>query len=138
MKDLSYYKSKRFAYTLIVAAIFITAVFFFGMKDANVSVTDGKLEVKGIYGFKADIQNLKVDTVNSLPEISMRTNGFAGGGVLKGYFKTSDDEKIKLFIHKNSLPYIKITGEGLQTVYLNFSSQEKTYNLYNLLKSGSL
>ena len=137
MKDLSYYKSKRFAYTLIIAAIFITAVFYFGMKDPNVIVTSGKIEVKGIYGFTANIQNLKVDTVNSLPEISMRTNGFSGGGVLKGKFRTRAGENIKLFIHRESLPYIKISGEGLKTVYLNLSSSEKTISLFTQIKSNS-
>lgn len=104
MKDLSYYKSKRFAYTMIIAAIFITAVFYFGMKEPNVIVASGKLEVKGIYGFTADIQNLQTDTVNSLPEISMRTNGFAGGGVLKGKFRTQSGEDIKYLSIGNHYP----------------------------------
>jgi hypothetical protein len=65
----------------------------------------------------------------------MRTNGFAGGGVLKGHFRTHSGENIKLFIRESSFPYIRITGEGLQTVYLNFSDPEKTTHLYSTIKS---
>lgn len=134
MKDLSYYKSKRFAYTLIAAAIIITAVFYFGMQDPNVTVTDGKMEIKSIYSFKADIQNLKVDTVNSLPDISMRTNGFAGGNVLKGHFRLTNDEKVLLFVRKHSLPYIRITQNGERTVYISYKDPDQTRALFNKLK----
>ncbi|NJK97560.1 MAG: DUF3784 domain-containing protein [Bacteroidales bacterium] len=106
--------------TFAGTAIFIAAIFFFGM-----------------YGFKADWNKIKVDTVSELPEITMRTNGFQGGGVLKGHFKTRSGEVIKLFIHKNSLPYIRITGEGLKTVYLNFKSPEKTLQLLTQINSKS-
>ncbi len=134
MKDLSYYKSKRFAYTTIVAAIFITTVFYFGMKDPKVIVAHGKFEVKGIYGFIADIKNLKVDTVSSLPEISMRTNGFAGGGVLKGKFTLTNDEKVLLFARRHSQPFIRIMGSGERTVYISYKDPDQTRTLFNKLK----
>lgn len=133
MKNLSYYKSKGFVYSLIAAAILISVIFYFGMKDPRVIAAGGKLEVKGIYGFTADIQALEVDTVYSLPEISMRTNGFAGGGVLKGKFKLSTGEKAVLFVSKSSKPYIRIRQAGQGTVYINFKNPNQTLVLYDKL-----
>jgi hypothetical protein len=129
--------TRNIAYTLAGTAMIFAAISFFGMQDAKVEIVGNNLKVKGMYGFEAELNALKVDTVSVLPDISMRTNGFEFLGVLKGYFRTRSGENLKLFIHKNSLPYIRITGGGLETVYLNFKSPVKTYQVYNQIKSKS-
>jgi hypothetical protein len=129
---------KNLVITLSATALFIAATSFFGMQEPKVEILENIIKVKGMYGFEAELNKLRVDTVSILPDISMRTNGFEFLGVLKGHFRTHSGENIKLFVHKKSYPYIRITGEALETVYLNFKSPEKTSEVYNQIKSKSL
>lgn len=123
--------------TLSATALFIAAISFFGMQEPKVEILGNNVKVNGMYGFEADITKITVDTISILPDISMRTNGFEFLGVLKGHFRTRSGENIKLFVRKRSTPYIKIIGENLPPVYLNFKSPEKTYEIFNLIKSKS-
>jgi hypothetical protein len=70
-----------------------------------------------MYGEKLVISEIEtICLTDSLPSISIRTNGFSLGKSRKGYFKTEAGEKIKLILNTERKPYllfVKKTGEKL-------------------------
>jgi hypothetical protein len=74
-----------------------------------------------------------MDTISNIPEISLRTNGYALGRTLIGNFKLSDDRRAKLFIKRGFPPYLMIISKDRVPVYINFKNSQKTIDLYNNL-----
>jgi hypothetical protein len=99
---------------LIVTMAGVGYLFILGYKDSSILLVGNKLEITGMYGEKiekAKVINAKL--VNELPEITMKSNGFAAGDFRKGYFKTKDRKTIKLFVNKKQNPLLLLnTTEG--------------------------
>lgn len=74
-----------------------------------------------------------IQLVDKLPEISIRTNGFALQTIKKGYFKTANGEKIKLLINTDKQPIIYITTTDNQNIYYS-SKNESNLIILNELK----
>jgi hypothetical protein len=94
------------------------------------------MTISGMYGLSvpyADI--LQTDTLQTLPGIRSRTNGFAAGKVLKGHFKLSDGSNVMLFITEGIPPYLLIKTQST-TVYLNFKNPPRTREVYQIIKSS--
>lgn len=109
---------------LALTLVFILALFNYGHRETKIIITDEQIEFSGHYG---EIINLKdIDTMylaHSKPELKYRINGFASGDTKKGYFRTSESEKVKLILNSSNKPYIYIkTKEGREVYY---SSGEK-------------
>ncbi|HXY39547.1 MAG TPA: hypothetical protein VEQ10_07755, partial [Vicinamibacteria bacterium] len=65
-----------------------------------------------------------------LPRILARTNGFAGGGLLRGWFDVQGMGRTKLFVDAGSSPYLLLrTRRG--AVIVNFSDPQRTQALYD-------
>jgi hypothetical protein len=126
--------------TYIVMAIIIVVVvgvgflMYAGMKDSEISLTARTLEIKGLSGMKIARDDVTYFSVaDSLPDISSKANGFAGGEFKKGAFKTDDGRIVKLYINKKSHPYLLIKTV---TDEIYFSSGEiPAAELYNQLKA---
>lgn len=121
-----------FVLALVIPAVLVLS----GTRDVKVAATDSDLIVKGVYGLKinyADITHL--DTISSLPNIRLRTNGYAFSKTLKGNFRLDDRVHAKLFVKKNAPPYIFIKTDS-QNIYLNFRDPAYTLELYNRIKPG--
>jgi alpha-acetolactate decarboxylase len=65
-----------------------------------------------------------IEIVNELPEITLRTNGFASGNVQKGYFETKSKENVKLIINGDQRPVILITNLRDKKIY--YSAKKKS------------
>ncbi|WP_353722382.1 DUF3784 domain-containing protein [Dyadobacter sp. 676] len=92
---------------LVVAGVAIGSMFFASMKNSQIFLAPNELEIKGIYGMKIARDDVTYFAVtDSLPDISSRASGFAGGEFSKGAFKTDDGRIVKLYINKKipSLP----------------------------------
>jgi hypothetical protein len=116
---------------LLISALILVPNF----KETRVQLNDNAFKIKGIYGLTisyADIE--QIDTVSSIPKISLRTNGYAFGKTLIGNFKFKDDSHAKLFVKKGFEPYILIRSKGIVPVYINYVNKQETIDLYNNLK----
>ena len=116
---------------LIVAGVILPAILVIsGGKDTKVEFSDSAFTIKGMYGMT--IQNSKIisiDTLGILPRIKARTNGYAMGNTLKGNFRLHDQTKVKLFVEKETPPFIIIkTDENV--LYLNFRDPAKTEEIF--------
>lgn len=125
--------------TYIVMAIILVVVagagflFFAGMKNSEIFLTDQSLEIKGLSGMKVPRKDIASFSItDSLPDISSKANGFSGGEYSKGSFKTEDGRIIKLYINKKSHPFLVIKTDK-DEIY--FSSDDiSATELYNQLK----
>ena len=102
---------------LILALVFVIVILITGFRENKLIITTEEISIEGMYGEKISVSEIEtVCLTDSLPSISIRTNGFSLGKFRKGYFKTKNGEKVKLLLNTESKPFIRIvkkTGEKL-------------------------
>jgi len=124
---------------LILAMIAATAILpvllvLYGGRETEITFNDSGFSLNGIYGLTIPYSEiLAADTMESLPSIRSRTNGYSSGKILKGHFKLHDHSKALLFIKKGTPPYICIKSSGVP-LYLNFNCPEKTRAVFVSIK----
>lgn len=112
----------------------IVAMFFQSLQDNKIEIGNNIIKIKGDYGMEIKTNEIKtIQLVDKLPEISIRTNGFALQTIKKGYFKTANGEKIKLLINTDKQPIIYITTTDNQKIYYS-SKNESNLIILNELK----
>jgi hypothetical protein len=120
--------------TLALVIVFPILLVGYGTREPEAIFSESSMTLSGMYGIPinyADI--LQSDTLQSLPQVKSRTNGFAAGKVLKGNFKLHDHSKAMLFVKKGVPPYIYIKTID-KTVYLNFEDTGKTREVFKVLR----
>lgn len=131
------YPAKSLTPRLIIISTII--VLFIGFiisvkQDRKVVIDNSSIKIKGVYGVTIPIADInQVDTIPFLPQIQMKTNGYADGSTLVGYFRMADETKAKLFVRIRHSPYIRIISKHQIPVYLNFDEKQKTVDLYKKL-----
>jgi hypothetical protein len=118
---------------LLVVIVAVGSGLFTNFKNNEIVVTEGELEIRGVYGFKipkADVTNVAV--VKELPAISIKTNGFAAGDYAKGSFRTKDGKKVKLFVNKEARPFLLLNTQSEEIYYS--SDEVSTNDLYDKIK----
>lgn len=134
-----YEKSGRQGLYLTVAVLtlfisIIVLIFVTGSRETKVKLTDSSMTLSGMYGLTVNYKDiLQIDTVQQLPMIKARTNGFAAGGILKGHFKLKDQSRVMLFINEGIAPYILIRTKE-SAIYLNSDNPAKTREYFKDLK----
>ena len=118
----------------LLLLIFIGA--FVVIKTAGVSVEDGLLKVKGIYGVSISISEIReVKKLETLPSLGVRrVNGIGLGPIKIGYFRYKELGPVKLCILKNEAPYILVTTDE-QKILIGLG-KEKNEELYNKLQDN--
>ncbi len=119
------------AATIILPIILVIS----GGRETKISFSDTAMSLSGVYGLTIPYSDiLQADTMQKLPAIRSRTNGYAAGKILKGHFKMQDQSKALLFIRKGVPPYIRLKT-AKTTLYLNFDSHYSTRQVYSEVKS---
>ncbi|WP_052344285.1 DUF3784 domain-containing protein [Bacillus ndiopicus] len=125
---------KKHAIILAVTLVGVAIIMYFSLQQTSVSATEQQLEIKGMYGDEYGWENIQqLELIEELPKISMRTNGSAIGGKLKGHFKLESGEKVKLFVDKNVPPFICFIAND-QIVIFNLSSSEETKAIFETMQ----
>ena len=121
---------------VIITAVFIIAIItIMGNKEPEAKIKNNVFELSGMYGYKVNIADItSIDTVQVIPSISMRTNGYAFGNHLKGYFRLTEGNTVKLSVNLYSKPYLLIRAKNEYPIYISFKDNKKTIELFKLLK----
>lgn len=115
---------------LLVAGIAIVPNF----TDRRITVQPTGIEIKGVYGVTIAYSDIEqADTVNALPVISSRTNGYSSGKTMIGNFRLSDGSRVKMFVRKGNVPYIRVKSKGEVPVFINHNDRQKTVELFKAL-----
>ncbi len=133
-KGLSTKGNKIGAFVLLAVLVFVVGLFVTGFKEDKLIFNVEKIELQGRYGEELSPSKVRsIELVKQLPNIIIKTNGFALGSIKKGYFKTDEGEIIKVILNTDAKPYILLTMESGKKIY--FSSKEKSNKqLYKELK----
>lgn len=117
--------------TIIVAIIIIATPFIYTIKtDLEVNLSDSKIEIAGQYGQVIKIQDIsEVELCQSLPEIDIKTNGFALANTCIGHFRTTEGKNVVLFTHSNNC-FIRISLNNGNTFYLSHKAPQATEQLF--------
>ncbi len=123
--------------TVAVLTVFIgilVFIFVSGSREPAVTFSDSSMTISGMYGLSvgyADI--ISADTLQTLPGIKARTNGFAAGSILKGHFKLSGNSKVMLFLKEENPPFILINTKTTP-IYLNSANPVRTREYFKNIK----
>jgi len=101
----------------------------------NFNVTQDSLVIEGMYGESIKGSDIgSVTLSDSMPEITLRTNGFALGKRLKGFFNVTGLGNVKLFLNTETKQYIFVTT-STRTIILNSEDLPSTRALYDKIKN---
>jgi hypothetical protein len=127
-------KSAKVVGSLLVGIILLViGLLWLGYKENELVLENNDLKITGIYGETIPLNAIdSIALVNELPEISVKSNGFALGTASKGHFKTKDGEPVKLLINQKSGPYILIQKADNSKLYYS-SKKLSTIRLYQQL-----
>lgn len=121
---------------LLLTAVGVAALLYVGTKDSKMQIFDNQIVISGMYGESiayADMQAIVL--VDSLPTIVSRNNGFSLGNSHKGYYRTKDGTKVKLFLNTKEPPFILLQRESQPWVYFSQDAQA-TPKLFMRLQSA--
>lgn len=134
-RSINYY---LFILIIVAAAVIVPVVLIaYGSRDTEATIESDFLKISGMYGTNIALDNIsKIDTLEQLPSIQMRTNGYAAGNSKIGHFKLANGRHVILFIKTASPPFIQIITNDSSYIYLNFSNPVQTRTLYSNLVSS--
>lgn len=116
--------------TLITILLICLPVFYTFYSDLDVTISEDKMEIHGLYGHEIPLQEIKeAKLCPSLPAISIKTNGFALAKTRLGHFRTSKGENIMLFAHSDS-NFIQIVRTNGTTYYLSYKDKKSNEQLF--------
>lgn len=110
----------------IVSLVVVGILMLYFIQPTQVTIADQGLIIRGLYGGTYPWDAVaSAQLVEELPRLARRTNGAAIGSHLRGYFRTSEGETIKLFVDSKQPPFIRIVTED-QVLYLNLKTPVET------------
>ncbi|WP_281659193.1 DUF3784 domain-containing protein [Halobacillus sp. Cin3] len=121
---------------LVISGIGILT--YFSVMENDVTVTETHLEISGMYGLEWDLENIDQVTIEEeLPEVILKSNGFAAAGQLKGRFRLEEPYgPAHLFIHdQNEGPFLYVQ-KGEEGLWLSRETREEVEVLDEQLNKG--
>ena len=119
---------------IIVIILFLLPVTLLisSRQETSINTNQNGLIIEGTYGLTISFSTMtQLDTVSSLPQISIRTNGYALGKTKIGNFRLADGQDVKLYVKNGFPPYILIHSRDNKPIYINFENSKRTIDLYN-------
>jgi hypothetical protein len=141
-KTTSFYKggnAKKYKKAFIILGgilLLVTIIFSMGNRENQLTFDSQKIEINGMYGEVLTPDEIKsIELVKELPEITLKTNGYAVGSVQKGYFKTKSGDNVKLIINADHPPFILFTNIKGKKIYYSAKSKSNK-EIFNELKNA--
>jgi len=118
---------------LLGVGITVGIIMSIGFSSSQLTFQENNLAISGIYGETIayqDIANLSL--IQKLPDIKIKTNGFALQNIKKGYFKTKNGEKVRLILNSLDTPCLLIELKSGEKIYYSDTahSNVKLYEDY--------
>jgi hypothetical protein len=107
------------------------------MKPPAVTVGADGFDVQSAFygqGYRAD-EITAIEILDRMPVVEARTNGFSGGGLLRGHFRVRGLGEGKLFVDTGTAPFILVRLRE-SFVILNLDAPEKTAALFDEMASA--
>jgi hypothetical protein len=131
IRSARYYKhvrvrSQPLVILIVIAAIlFVGSILYWGSKKDAIRVQNQTFLIEGMYSLEIPKEKIRsVELVDFLPELTMRTNGFAMGQVKKGYFLSKANQTIFLLVYSNQGPFLHIENTEGEHFYIDGEKEQ--------------
>ena len=130
-------------YGLLTVIIIAVVVALVALMLANASkppvyeIADNTLNIQCSFGVPVPVAEISgLELTDTAPEIKTKTNGADIGSIYKGEFLLKDGAAARLYIDKNSPPFIRFAQGGI-IFYINTGTQDDTKTLFNRLSESA-
>ena len=122
----------------VIAIVVAAWSFYVGFKPPAVTVTSESIAISnGLYRNNIQFNAIRTATLEiGLPRIGFRSNGFSAGDTLRGSFKLDDWGMTRLYINRDSPPFLVIRTTQDNYVVVNFKDPDQTRALYSELTAA--
>ncbi|MDR0347370.1 MAG: DUF3784 domain-containing protein [Coriobacteriales bacterium] len=121
----------------VITCLMVGIGLYLGSREPVATVLEDAIQIEAMYGLT--IEFAEIDGITLLEsrmddmDAGSRRNGYAGGGIWKGHFRSDTLGETLLFVDARTAPTIWIERQGQEDVYLSFRDSEKTRELYQEL-----
>lgn len=124
---------KQLVPTMIITGItliFVAVIMFFSSQSTEITILEDGIQIHGMYGDTYEWEEIETIVLQeALPTIERRTNGSALGPNLKGHFKTKEHGSVKLFVHKETPPFIYLKTKD-KLIIFNMKEANETEAIF--------
>ncbi|WP_042148882.1 DUF3784 domain-containing protein [Paucisalibacillus sp. EB02] len=133
------HKRKKYMWIIgsisVITVVIISSLWVNGSAENNITLENDQFIITGTYGVEWSIEKIeRVELLEELPVVIMRTNGYSSGNVRKGKFRLEEPYGVgRLFITQKEGPFLYISLKD-DYIILNGEKQQETLDLYERLK----
>lgn len=103
----------------------------------RIEICDGSLVISGSYPMTVTPDGIKTaELLDSLPKITIRTNGFALGDSMTGHFRMKGIGACRLYLKMNRPPFVHIVTSGGKHIFFNTEEPSRTRELFDALNQS--
>lgn len=118
-----------------IAAVALMSIIGYGLYPTSIRINNDQIEFSGMYGTKIKVNEIeKLELLNKLPQIVLRTNGFSMGNVNKGYFNVDSLGRCRLLVNTLNSPLVAITQKNNLKLIFNLPDSIKTIEIYRKIE----
>ncbi|MBM7553574.1 DUF3784 domain-containing protein [Thalassobacillus pellis] len=121
----------------VVTLLLVFGLMLLGFIENKVTIKNNTFIVSGIYGVEWEMKEIEgVELLEEMPEVIVKSNGFASAGHLKGRFRLEAPyEGAILFVTVGNPPYLYVKTRD-DDLLLNRENSEETIKIYRQLKKA--
>jgi hypothetical protein len=130
-------KKNFFIYIFVgIMILSITGALIHSSMPTKIIMNEEMIQFTGSYGFDLNISDIEsVESVDVIPSITMKMNGFNAGYVKKGRFRLESWGVCRLFVTSNKPPYLIISKKYGEKIIVNYKEKTKTEVTYQQIQS---
>ncbi len=124
--------NKKLFWAVFISIVVLSFVpFWFLHQPPDIKLENKILYINSIWGDDYQVSDIqKIDTLQKLPKINIRINGYAWSNILKGNFELDSMGNTKLFLICGTLPYIYIETKDKQKIIFNTANNKNTIRIF--------
>lgn len=121
---------------LIFAGIVVMLVSM--SRPATIEVCDCRLVISGSYGMTLPTDEIKTaELLDTLPKITVRTNGIALGDMMIGHFRMKEIGACRLYLNTSRPPFVHIVTVEGKHIFFNTRDAARTRELFGRLNQSN-
>lgn len=122
---------------LVALVVGVGAFLLYLSRPVQITPSDDGVEIWGMYGTTVAWDAIeRVELLEELPAIELRTNGSAVGPHLRGHFRTTEYGPVLLFVNADTPPFV-LVGTTEDVVILNLPTSDETRELFAEVVAGT-